>query len=411
MHSALRQRRTTISDLIEGIVADDLCIGCGACTALVPGLVMRLSADGRLHPSWRSGFADSSSGACGVDEFTQVCPAVSVFLRREAGAKWSDVFGPYVRAYVGTARDEKFRFAGSSAGVLTALSAWGLESGTVDAVHSVGKLAGSAPYASATSFSDSSAVLDHAGSRYTPAALLEGESIDPSKMYVGRPCEISSVRALSRRDPAGRDPLTLSFFCAGVPSSLATDRLVGALGIETNDVKGIRYRGMGWPGQFVVETHSGVVGRANYETSWGQYLGRDLPWRCKICPDGLGMDADVAVGDYWHCDERGFPKFEGAAPRSVVIARTRRGEAFLRAAADAGYVSLNPIELSLVSSVQPLQLRRRQTILARLLASRLAGVRVPSFVGFRMSRNMIAHPLYSLKAAHDSLVRLLRRRG
>ena len=53
-----------------------------------------------------------------------------------------------------------------------------------------------------------------------------------------------------------------------------------------------------------------------YDASWGGVLTRHVQFRCRICPDGIGDDADIAFADAWHTDTDRNPVFneaEGAA--------------------------------------------------------------------------------------------------
>jgi coenzyme F420 hydrogenase subunit beta len=178
----------------------------------------------------------------------------------------------------------------------------------------------------------------------------------------------------------------LSFFCAGTPSQHATDRLAQTLGTEVDEVAELRYRGNGWPGNFAVTDRAGNTASLSYDESWGRHLGRALQWRCKLCPDGVGEDADIAVGDYWDADENGYPLFENQQGRSVAIARTRRGHQLLMDAAAAGAINLRAAKLRTVAGIQPLQVQRRSTLLGRLAGRLLAGKRIPYYSGYGLSR-------------------------
>lgn len=229
--------------------------------------------------------------------------------------------------------------------------------------------------------------LTAAGSRYAPVSALDGFDVS-SDAIVAKPCEISALARLRRLDPSGEDPLTLSFFCAGTPSQSATRSLVTKLGVEVDRATSVRYRGNGWPGEFVA-TDGKARGALSYDDSWGKHLGRDLQWRCKICPDGTGEDADIAVGDFWKADERGYPLFDNADGESVVIARTQRGHDLLMKVAREGVIALGEVDLDDAERIQPLQRARKRALLLRLLARSFALRNVP-----RVSRG--THPFAAL---------------
>jgi coenzyme F420 hydrogenase subunit beta len=214
-------------------------------------------------------------------------------------------------------------------------------------------------------------------------------SPDPAKnALVGKPCEVSAAQQF--HDVIGTSaadrPISLAFFCAGTPTQSATDRLVESMGADLADVVKMQYRGNGWPGEFRVTLRDGTTRGISYEESWGKHLGRELQWRCKLCPDGTGAHADVAVGDFWDTDEKGFPVFQEQEGVSVAIARNRRGHELLLEAARSGVVILEPLDLDLVAAVQPLQVKRKQLLLGRLVGRLAAGRRVPFYRGYHLLR-------------------------
>lgn len=78
----------------------------------------------------------------------------------------------------------------------------------------------------------------------------------------------------------------LAIFCAGMPSYKATEKALATFG-KKEKPQTLRYRGDGWPGYFTATYQDGASCRMTYNESWGKILGRDLGFRCKICPDGI----------------------------------------------------------------------------------------------------------------------------
>ena len=131
-----------------------------------------------------------------------------------------------------------------------------------------------------------------------------------------------------------------------------------------------------------------------------------MQWRCKLCVDGVGESADIAAGDLWHSDERGYPSFTEADGESALVARTTRGLELVLRAAEAGVVVLEPVDAALVGSVQPLQRRRRETLLGRLVGTRLAGRTTPRYRGFGLLRLALAHPRETVRTARGTFRRV-----
>src|SRR5699024_1328478 len=91
-------------------------------------------------------------------------------------------------------------------------------------------------------------------------------------VFIGKPCDVAAVARLRQTRPAlDRNlGLVLSFFCAGTPASDASRRLAGDLGFpESETITSLRYRGRGWPGDFVV-TDGERSARTTYDDSWGR---------------------------------------------------------------------------------------------------------------------------------------------
>ncbi len=394
---------------VEEVVRSDNCSGCGACTTLSSAISMDLDAEGFLRPTFASD--DRPDDPSAARTFSRICPGVAVASAATRGIPEHDVLGPAVSAWTAWAADPQYRYAGSSAGVLSALSSWLMEVGEASSVIGAGMCVDSPRRTIPLELRSKDDVLAASGSRYAPVAnavLFDPERAD--RAFVGKPCEVYAARKLCELTP-GTPPVLLSFFCAGVPSQFATDDLVANLAADRGDVAAVRYRGNGWPGSFVVRDTGGATRSTSYEDSWGNHLGRRLQERCKICPDGTGGHADIAVGDYWHADASGFPLFDDADGLSVAIARTERGHRLLVRARDAGVLGLEPVELDAVAAVQPLQVKRRRTLLGRLAGRRLAGRAVPRYSGFRLLKLAIVSPMDSMAAARGTFVRSRRRKG
>jgi coenzyme F420 hydrogenase subunit beta len=239
---------------------------------------------------------------------------------------------------------------------------------------------------------DRAGVLAGAGSRYAPVAPLAGlmaELEAPGAiLFIGKPCDVGALRQLMRADPAiaARFVLLLSFFCAGVPSQDGTTRIVERLGMAPEEVAAFRYRGDGWPGQATATAADGRTAGMSYEASWGEILSREIQWRCKICPDGVGGAADIAAADAWECDAAGYPLFEEGDGRSLLMARTAAGEAAVAESEAAGAISTAPFDPAGIGAMQPSQARRKRLIRSRLMAMALAGLPRPDVAGLAVDR-------------------------
>ncbi|WP_442793572.1 Coenzyme F420 hydrogenase/dehydrogenase, beta subunit C-terminal domain [Pseudarthrobacter sp. SL88] len=324
---------------------------------------------------------------------------------------FDQALGRAVSSWQAWAIDPETRFRGSSGGVLTALAQWAVESGRSTRVIGAGADLNNPRQSVPVELHRGSDFLRQSGSRYAPVSIGGlAKSTDPSSVVVGKPCEASGLRQLMTARGQSEMPLIFSFFCAGVPSQRATDRLLNELGIPADSpLRTLRYRGHGWPGSFHAETLDGVTASTSYDESWGKQLGPSMQWRCKVCPDGVGESADLVAGDFWKTDEKGYPLFANSEGVSALIARTMRGHELILAALESGVIGAEPLELRHISSVQPYQVERRATLWARLFGRRVAGWQTPSYQGFGLFRQALGSPARSLRYAYGSFRRSWKR--
>ncbi|KRF35053.1 Coenzyme F420 hydrogenase/dehydrogenase, beta subunit C-terminal domain [Nocardioides sp. Soil805] len=404
--------RVTDRDPLEVEVArvlnNDNCSGCGACALLDPRIVIEDSADGFLRPRVCQPRFESSSSNDLAEQFKSVCPGVGLASPESAGDS-HPTFGRYLGAWEAWAADPEVRRQGSSGGVITALSLGLVEAGEASGTHCVASSPTKASRTVPITITSRDEALAAAGSRYAPVATLSQWSGAEDQVLVAKPCEVAAARGYHRVSPgAGAPPLMISFFCAGTPSQHATDRLVTAIGRDVENLTSLRYRGDGWPGSFAASDIAGTS-TLSYEESWGQHLGRDLQWRCKLCVDGTGEFADIAVGDYWKTDAKGFPVFSENDGSSVVIARTPRGLEVLRSAIKSGVIVVRELSLDAVAGVQPLQRQRRAVLSGRLLGRRLAGKVPPHYRGYGLYRGWLSQPVATARTTLGTWARSRRK--
>jgi coenzyme F420 hydrogenase subunit beta len=254
-------------------------------------------------------------------------------------------------------------------------------------------------------------VIVRAGSRYTassPMASIEGALAEGGAMaFVGKPCDVSALRRLGRRDPrvARHVPLVISFFCGGMPSHSGVGRILNALGVPAEEVVEFRYRGRGWPGSCTARTEDRAA-EMSYAKSWGAHLSKEVQFRCKICPDAVGGVADIACADAWYGDEEGYPSFVEQEGRSQLVTRTDAGERLLDTALAAGRIEAEPLAIEEIDGMQPSQANRKRLVLARTSALPLALQPRPRMRGLKVGE---AARRASLRDATRNLLGTLRR--
>ena len=367
---------------VHDVAEQKLCSGCGVCAFIAPDEIRMVDVlDYGRRPLPLVDVRGPGSGAAAA---LRSCPGVRI--EHASGrpgpgeyAELRDAWGPVLRVYEGYAADSEIRFAGSSGGVATALSAFAIEhEGMAGALH-IGARE-DVPYLNEARLSRSRAeLLANAGSRYAPASPCERldliESAESPCVFIGKPCDVAAASMARKERPAldRKLGLTIAVFCAGTPSTKGTLEMFKVMGVDDpSTIAHVAYRGKGWPGNARTRVTGEVDERTlTYEQSWGDILQKHRQWRCYLCADHTGEFADVAVGDPWYRETAGDPG------RSLVLARTERGVKMVEAAIAAGALVLEQVGPELLPASQPNLLRARGAVWGRVVTLRAAGLMTP----------------------------------
>ena len=375
------------------IVDDGLCIGCGLCQSVAGPDRIRvdITPEGELRPRAMSALDDAI-----VDRIYAVCPGTRVEglpPELQAEAPHTDpLWGPWHQLVLGWASDPVVRHEGSTAGVLTALGQYLLQSGRVEFVLHVKASTTEPSFGEATWSRTPAEVLAAAGSRYGPAApLIDLEralSLGVPFALIAKPCDLNAVRNLANLDP--RIDRWVKYWlapvCGGYMPSRSLERVLADNGIHRSEVTRLRYRGRGCPGPTTIGLADGSERQLSYFDFWGEDESAwSLPFRCKICPDGIGEGADIAVADTWPgaTPDRQFIDTDPGV--NSIIVRTRAGRDLLEAAAQDGVLSLGaPVDAAYLSLTQPHQVTKKRFAHARHQGLRDAGSLAPQTIGLRL---------------------------
>ena len=379
-------------DSIETIVSQGLCIGCGLCESLAGSqtLEMGITSYGQIRPLVKQPLEVEV-----MDRIRKICPGVSVTgpdkdQVRDKGVM-DTVWGPIRTLHRGWMTDESRRYYAAAGGALTGFGIHLLESGKVDAILHVRASASDPMLTDAQISTTPEEVVSGAQSRYGPAAPLVHvhRLLDEGSRFavIGKPCDMAAIRNLARIDERVETqiPYCLTIFCGGLPTSHTARKIAKHYGVEADEVEVFRFRGNGWPGPTHVKAKDGRVFERTYEGTWYDHSTPwkyDIQFRCKICPDAIGELGDIACPDGWVMRD-GKPIHEEAAGVNILVARTARGEALVKDAAEAGVITLAPFDYAELDAMHPDHFPRKLENGARLAAIKLAGYPVPRFTNFR----------------------------
>ncbi len=376
------------------ISEDGLCIGCGLCQSLAgkDRLAMAVTPEGYERPV-PLGDLEAET----VARIYDVCPGTRVEGLPEAlidsDTRIDPVWGPTQSILLAHAGDPQVRFEASTGGVLTALALYLLSSGRVDFILHARASKTHPSFGEAQLSFDAASVLEGMGSRYGPTApLLDIRGVlDRGRpfAFVAKPCDVAALRNYARLD-ARVDELCrimMAPVCGGFMEPRGMRDFLAGLGVDLRDVTALRYRGHGCPGPTRIETADGAVRELNYLDMWGEDDSAwSLPFRCKICPDGIGEAADIAASDNW---PGGAPDREAQKTdpgTNAVLARSAAGRELLEAAARDGALSLEgTITARDMDGYQPHQVKKKYAAWARHLGLRIGGCLAPQTARLRLA--------------------------
>ena len=377
---------------LDAIVEQGLCIGCGLCEAVAGSDRVRVTKtiSGFEQPV-TVGELDHET----VDRIYDVCPGTRIegLPERlvEQDTHIDNVWGPWRRMVRAWAGEEEVRFEGSTGGFMTALGIYLLETKRVDFILQVKTSSGDPSFGDPCLSFDRADVIEAAGSRYGPAAPLRdiNAALDRGQPFAffAKPCDVAALRNYARHDPRVDELVRFCvvMVCGGYGAPSTTQAFYKRIGVDPDKVTQLRYRGRGCPGPTTVIA-DGERSDHHYLDYWGDDESMwGLPFRCKICPDGIGEAADLAVADSWIGGSPNRVDSETDPGTNAVVARTRAGEELLEAAAADGALTLDydlrPDEFSVY---QPHQMNKKYVVWARYQGLADAGRIVPQTARLRI---------------------------
>ncbi len=381
------------TDRFYRIIEEGLCIGCGLCQAVAGEHRIRMTKTdaGDLRPVAFGPLDDAL-----VDRIYDVCPGTRVeglpACATEDDTKIDNVWGPWRRMVRAWAGDPEIRHEGSTGGVLTALAQYLLRSGRVSFIlHAKASVTEPTFGERHLSFTEAE-VLEGVGSRYGPTAPLIdiNDVLDRAEpfAFIGKPCDIAALRNFSRHDVRVNELVAywLTPVCGGFMPGDGMSGFLDRSHIAADSITSFRYRGRGCPGPTRIE-HGDDVTEMHYLDLWGEDASMwTLPWRCKICPDGIGEAADIAASDTWIGGSPNRIESETDLGTNALVARTVRGQELIEAAARDGALTfeydVTPDDMSMY---QPHQMRKKYAAWSRFQGLAELDRLVPETTGLRLS--------------------------
>lgn len=389
---------------MEKILKNNLCIGCGLCQSYLGNhrCIMKIK-DGFYKPHFLTPLSKKEK-----KEIYNLCPGIHIEAK-EPQSLW----GNLAAVYEGWSTDNNIRYKSSSGGFITAFAIYLLESGLIDGVLHVGKIEGKWLFNELSISKTKDEIISKSQSRYAPALTLHNifQILDKDRnkkyLFIGKPCDIAAIRNLTKLFPSYKKQfvLLISIFCGGMPSYNSSEKIAQILNKNKSVPISIKYRGDGWPGNCQVKFKDNSYGAFSYHYSWSKILSPSINFRCKICPDGIGLLADIAVGDSWNTKD-GYPDFKEAEGKSLIFVRNKNALSIIKAAQNNKNIVLSNFSTSNMREIQPAQYKKRIQMGIRILAAQILTFNLLKFSNLRMFRHSLhSNPITALKIFRGTIIR------
>jgi coenzyme F420 hydrogenase subunit beta len=325
--------------LYEEIVATEICCSCSACIVACPHKVLELSDFDPVQTDARSPFDNCVHGEEGCSLCAMAClrlgPSLDIiednllgYGRRPA----EKVEGVYRYKTLTRATEARFLERGQDGGTVTALLAWGMDTGELDGAV-VAKPSGSVPWLDEPALVRSTEeLLASAGSRYTYCATPLGlkkaaEAKLKNVALVGVSCESTAVRQLAAEGIkrwTRNLKLVIGLMCTETfdYDAFMVGKVAEERGIPLDRITKVNVKG-----KVIVTLDDGtdvdipLKEARPYANEW-----------CHHCPDFAAEHADLSCGGL------------GMEGWTMILVRTERGEDYLKRAVEAGVIELRPAE-------------------------------------------------------------------
>ncbi|NSL52726.1 Coenzyme F420 hydrogenase/dehydrogenase, beta subunit C-terminal domain [Calidifontibacillus erzurumensis] len=312
-----------LDELINTVVKNDYCIGCGICASIEGSpLAMKLDENGKYKPLMN---IKDCMDEINID-FLSICPFSSHSINEsELGKKLFDDYegisfneytGYYLKNYAGYVKEGDFRKKGSSGGVGNWIASKLLQENLVDGIIHVKPANQKDEVLFKYQIScDNDELSKGAKSKYYPVEMSQVlkfvKENEGRYALIGIPCFIKGVRLLAEQDEIIRERIKfcIGLVCGHLKSDMFAKSIGWQLGIEPKYLKGIDFRKK-LENRLASDYGVEVIGEKDgkevilnsptrhlYTTNWGHGLFKYNA--CEFCDDVLAETADITVGDAW----------------------------------------------------------------------------------------------------------------
>lgn len=371
-----------IPKVIDLVVKNDLCIGCGLCTYKCPSkaLEMKWNEYGFLTPVL-SGSCDNNGSCLSVCPFNPF-PAEEVKTEDELSNIYLSEapnhhpsIGKYYGLYAGYSNE--FRMTSSSGGIATYVLTELLEQNIVDYVFSVKESLNPESHYEYAISKTKDELIAGSKTRYYPVTLAtvfsEIDKIDGNIAIVGVGCFIKAIRLAQHSEPDLKNKIKflVGIICGGVKSRFFTEYLADKAGIPIAlyykpefRIKDISSTALDYSfGCYNKRTKEfKSVKMQTVGDMWGTGLFKNNA--CDFCDDVTTELSDISLGDAWI-----HPYLINGKGSNVVVTRSPLGYKIIENGINKRELSVNHLSTTDFLSSQNGSINHRQRCIGYRISS------------------------------------------
>lgn len=359
--------------VIELVVDNNLCIGCGMCVSRCTsnGLEMKWNEEGFL--------VASSTNSCDCNgKCLDVCP-FNPFPKEEVrtedeiatlflptALKSNKKIGKYNTIYAGYSNE--FRLSSSSGGVGTYISTELLEKKIVDHIFSIKESSVPGTFYEYAVSSNKADLLIASKTRYFPVTLAtvfsEINKLEGKVAIVGVGCFIKAIRLAQHADPYLKEkiPFLIGIICGGVKSRFFTEYLASKMEIKAEDIRKPQFRkkdvdSTAFDYSFSClqgETEEKSIRMQSIGDMWGTGLFKANA--CDFCDDVTTELADISLGDAWL-----YPFFKDGKGTNVIVTRSATADQLMKEGTESNKLTIDLLSLESFLASQQGSFNHRHT--------------------------------------------------
>lgn len=361
-------------NVIDEIVNNDLCIGCGTCAGICPRKVLEIQDNehGEYVPT-KVQACDSGCGLC-----LEVCPFGNNESETQMGAKiYGSVeginylfeTGYYLDSYVGYSND--FRQSSASGGMATWLLTKLLKEGIVDYVICPTPQKNPEKLFSFEFLRDVNSVQAASGSVYYPVEMSEviQKILEIPGRYAitGLPCFIKALRLAAQKNRKLREKIviTIGLVCGQMKSKHYTEYIAALSGNgNSGKLQRVYYRGKS-PDKLASNYYYQFIDEygSQHKIFWNEGVSEAwinrwfTPNACNYCDDIFAELADVTFMDAW------LPEYSrDSRGTNLVLVRSLEVQDIIQKGIEKAEINVNKISVEKVIQSQAgiIEYKRKQ---------------------------------------------------